>query len=210
MENDLIVVIDQETREKLENFNKYYRLQSEINANLNSNVFLGDRENRKCRFCGKTKPEVKFKQDAHVIPQSIGNRYLLSFFECDNCNHFFGSTYEDSFANFFSDSRAFANVKNQNSGKTPKHKENKTGFEIMHTGKSVEIYFGESHPEVLKLDPEKKELILTVTLPSHIPIHVFKAMVKMAMCLIEESEIEQFGNCFKWLLDTTKDELFKE
>lgn len=37
---------------------------------------------RKCRFCGKSYPEVKFDY-AHLFPQSLGFKNLFSDFECE-------------------------------------------------------------------------------------------------------------------------------
>lgn len=48
-----------------------------------------------CRFCGKSTPEVKFQNDAHAIPQLLGNRKLILVDECDACNSFFAAKLED-------------------------------------------------------------------------------------------------------------------
>lgn len=195
---------------QFEKFMSSYSLQTVLDTNINRYEYLGSSINRSCRFCGKSRPEVSFKKEAHVIPQSIGNRYLLSYFECDSCNHFFGTTYDDSFANFFSDSRAMAAIKSQTTGKSIKHKESNTGFQIGHNGFNVQITYDGKHPEVFNLDLEKKELTLLITLPTHVPIFVFKAMMKIALCMIGEDERQQFANCFRWLLTCSKDGLFKD
>jgi hypothetical protein len=49
-----------------------------------------NKSERKCRFCGKSNPEVSFKKKAHLIPEFLGNKMLLSDFECDSCNYEFG------------------------------------------------------------------------------------------------------------------------
>lgn len=45
-------------------------------------------------------PSVKFRTDAHIFPTFIGNRYVLSYHECDDCNHYFGETADDSLGKF--------------------------------------------------------------------------------------------------------------
>jgi HNH endonuclease len=50
-----------------------------------------------CRFCDRKKPEVTFKKKAHAVPELIGNKTLLTFYECDDCNDRF-SSFEDDFA----------------------------------------------------------------------------------------------------------------
>jgi len=53
----------------------------------NSFIWLNDnrknlklKNERTCRFCGKTYPEVTFSKKAHLIPESIGNKFHLSDF----------------------------------------------------------------------------------------------------------------------------------
>ena len=46
-----------------------------------------DIHKRKCRFCGKSMPEVTFEKDAHAIQDALGNKLLFCLEECDTCNH---------------------------------------------------------------------------------------------------------------------------
>ena len=50
-----------------------------------------------CRFCGRSRPEVKFANDAHAVPEFAGNGVLLTNYECDECNDRF-SAFEDDLA----------------------------------------------------------------------------------------------------------------
>lgn len=47
---------------------KFYHL------NEDKEIMLSDSEPGKCRFCGRSKPDVKFEKVAHAIPHFIGNR----------------------------------------------------------------------------------------------------------------------------------------
>ncbi len=126
----ITVDLDDISIKRYTSFFDVYRHQRTIETHLNERTYLGA-DLKVCRFCGKAFPNVKFRTDAHVIPQSIGNRYLLSHFECDTCNHFLGDKYENSFTNFFSHLRPFARIENKNrrkKSKGVKHKESKTGF----------------------------------------------------------------------------------
>jgi hypothetical protein len=53
----------------------------------------GEKENKVCRFCGKTDRETTFENKSHVVPKFLGNFLVLSNFECDVCNAYF-SRYE--------------------------------------------------------------------------------------------------------------------
>ncbi|SHN24963.1 HNH endonuclease [Chitinophaga sp. CF418] len=50
-----------------------------------------NKEMRVCRFCGKKRPTVSFKNVAHAISESLGNKKIILHEECDECNERFGS-----------------------------------------------------------------------------------------------------------------------
>lgn len=43
-----------------------------------------------CIWCGKSEPEVKFNEVAHVLPRALGGQEIVSDV-CDDCNHYFGT-----------------------------------------------------------------------------------------------------------------------
>jgi len=45
-----------------------------------------------CRYCGTTDRQ-KFKKRAHTVAEGLGNKWIFSLDECDDCNHLF-SRYE--------------------------------------------------------------------------------------------------------------------
>ncbi|MCZ7607038.1 MAG: HNH endonuclease [Planctomycetota bacterium] len=53
---------------------------------------------RLCRVCGRKAPVVKFRTEAHVIPRSLGNRWLVTQQECDECNGRYGREHDDELA----------------------------------------------------------------------------------------------------------------
>jgi hypothetical protein len=53
-----------------------------------------------CRFCGSS-DRTRFRKTAHTIPEALGNKWVFSKDECDNCNATF-SRYEDALANSIS------------------------------------------------------------------------------------------------------------
>src|SRR6478736_2593665 len=81
-------------------FSQMYSDEVLLHANATRTTFLGEKTNKVCRFCKRNSNETTFKMDAHVFPEFMGNRHLLSHFECDQCNVLF-SRYETSFSNFF-------------------------------------------------------------------------------------------------------------
>jgi hypothetical protein len=71
---------------------------------------LKKRKDRVCRFCNKKEPEVSFKKEAHMVPELMGNRNLVSDYECDKCNDLF-SIYEDALAKFLGIARTLSSSK---------------------------------------------------------------------------------------------------
>ena len=47
-----------------------------------------------CRYCNCSDPN-KFRKRAHTFPEALGNKWILSNDECDDCNHKF-AVYEDA------------------------------------------------------------------------------------------------------------------
>lgn len=43
-----------------------------------------------CIWCGKSGPEVKFNEIAHVLPRALGGQEIVNDV-CDDCNHYFGT-----------------------------------------------------------------------------------------------------------------------
>ena len=54
-----------------------------------------------CRFCGRNENETLFNQIANALPELIGNKSLITNYECDECNNFFGTKLESDYAKFF-------------------------------------------------------------------------------------------------------------
>lgn len=53
---------------------------------------------RKCIFCCSN--TVKFNKIAHAISETVGNKSLVSHYECDDCNEEFGKKFEDNLGKY--------------------------------------------------------------------------------------------------------------
>jgi len=198
VEPSIVVDLDEDEIPLYNSFFKVYETQHSIRSDRNSKTYLGSR-NKTCRFCGRNYPDVKFTNETHVIPQSIGNRYLLNNFECNECNQYF-SKYEDSFVSFVSHLRPFVGVTNKNNGnKRVKHKEIKSGLEIQSRQNGIDFYIERSNANVLKINHEHRIVDLEVTIPTYTPLFVYKTLLKIALCCIAESEVELYQKAFHFL-----------
>jgi hypothetical protein len=156
----------------------------------NDKIVLGDKTNRMCRFCGNTKPEVTFRKDAHALPESIGNKSLLTYYECDSCNHAFGVGCENDFGNWSLPMRTMARIRG------------KTGIPTVKLGPNG-IWRIEEHPDGLSLslaetegfyedDTDRNVLKIHLRRAQYRPVMVVKALFKMALSVMPEEEMPNF------------------
>ncbi|MFN3019929.1 HNH endonuclease [Chryseobacterium sp. TY3] len=146
----------------------------------------------KCRFCGKDRNQTTFRNESHTFPRFIGNKFVLSEFECDLCNEKFSRTLENDFANFMKLLHNIYSVKGRKGIPTYKRDgirlENKNGFDFILEGVEDSSVSQKGFSSKLKSD-------------DFIPIAVYKSLVKMALSMVSESELSKFSKTFEWLQD---------
>lgn len=168
-----------------------------ISYHLNDKrIELGNKVNRKCRFCGKQTPEVKFKQKTHAIPELIGNKTLISMYECDNCNAHFAQI-ETHFANYMALFHTLAQV----SGKRgiPIYKPSsleKSHIKMTDTGLHIEQY--ENGRTLFELDKNTKTFKCKGK-RTYIPVMIHKCLIKMALSIMPDSKMPLFVKTIEWL-----------
>lgn len=183
--------MDIESLRTLKQVLNYYDILESIHVDstANQNLYLGKKLNR-CRFCGESFPEVHFENDSHALPEFIGNEYLLSYYECDECNKLFGGTIETDMANFMCVNHIISGVQGK-SRKIPKYQ--RSGVTLNSNGKQIDI----RNVDVKKLNDEQFEISLTN--PSFTPVAVYKCLTKIALTLLPEEELSNFFDTFKWI-----------
>ena len=135
-------------------YNQHYDpLVWHLHSGMNKRV-LGNKENQVCRFCGKSKPEVLFRSEAHAIPESLGNKILFTNYECDTCNKFFGETIENDFGKWSKPYRTFARIRGKKGVPTLKELgwrieyNDSTGFHIKQDENSLPFVFDEEKKQI--------------------------------------------------------------
>lgn len=68
----------------------------------------------RCRFCGKVKTKQDFQHKAHAVAECIGNKSLITKYECDECNDRFARNEESELGKLFQEFRATHSVKGKN------------------------------------------------------------------------------------------------
>lgn len=189
-------------RDSYEFYKSKYHLLTQFNLFPGDRHFLGDRTNRICRFCRKTKPATTFRKKAHAIPESIGNKSLVSYYECDTCNEFFGRGIENDFGIWSKPSRALARICGGNGVPTIKKGGFGPGWRIEHGAAGLNISMYEHDPDqVVRIDEENKKIIFKVRRDPYTPIAVLKSFVRFGLTIMPEEEIPNFGETMNWIMD---------
>lgn len=174
-----------------------------------------------CRFCGKGEPEVTFKKIAHVFPESIGNKSLLSYYECDQCNHLFGKGIEDAYGKYFLFYHTISGIRGKNG--LPKFKSVETYLDSNGIRRPYcEISWVAPNPEKPEdvamqiicsgsnsIQSFPKTLHVEETIQNCCPIAVYKALVKMALTVMPFTELKPFEDTIKWIRDTEHENIFE-
>lgn len=162
-------------------------------------VFLGEKDKKKriCRFCGEASPVVKFKKEAHGIPESLGNKSLTTGYECDSCNELFGSDIEDHFGRWSKPMRTLMRISGKNG--VPSIRQRKDGGWRVDAGVShMKISHYERDP-IVEVDAEAHTMKVTLARDSYLPVAALKAFVKMGLTLLPQEEVVNFQSALAWI-----------
>jgi hypothetical protein len=83
----------------------------------------------RCRYCGKSAPEVMFRTKSHAFPEQIGNKTLTDPAECDACNKHFSKMVDDDFAEWTQPWRTVLRVKGSSGIPTTNSRDRKMRIE---------------------------------------------------------------------------------
>ncbi|MGD7189983.1 HNH endonuclease [Ralstonia pseudosolanacearum] len=169
-------------------------------VNQEKRVLTGPKP-RRCRFCDRGAPSVTFRDVAHAVPESIGNRRLISEYECDICNRFFGSGIENHFGNWSKPYRLIGGRRGKKGIPTFKGG-GPSGWRIDRMGNRFEIVAGENK-DIRPFTTSEDHRVVTFELPRdpYVPIDVLKTFVKMALSVMPDDEFVHFGETRDWLMD---------
>jgi len=173
-------------QEYADRFNAQYKLKDIVGV---GDVKYGKRSlkgysQRTCRFCSKSYPEVPFSNYSHLVSKLIGNSNLYSDFECDLCNEAF-SKIENDLSNYLGASRTFLGLNDEKKTK---------GFDGLKLSIKSRSFVGHN---ILIIAPEDLERDCNIMGKStlkyiknpYTPSQVYKALLKSAISLISETEI---------------------
>ncbi len=178
-----------------------YRVVDVINNKVFSPKFTINDSANKCRFCDKSTPDVTFKKIAHTFPESIGNKAFISADnECDTCNELF-SKYENDLNVFLNPFLVLNGVPGKRGSK--KYKSNDKTSEVTCADNQLNITKTIGSDKVI-LDEKNKEFEYEFDINKHVPLHIYKILVKMALAILPENQLKDFSIMKDYVLDDSK------
>jgi len=160
---------------------------------------ISDGDSRLCRFCHKDESETTFDNVSHAIPECLGNHQLILLDECDQCNKFFAEKLEDHLDKFTRPYRVAGQIVGKNGVPSyqSNNQKNKIKFGEIPT---ITSRVGE---EFFSVDRENKTVMINLHQETHIPLCVYKALIKIAVSVLESKvELAAFSGTINWLLNT--------
>lgn len=185
----------------LKDLDDNYTLSFKVHLNEDKKIYLGDKNATTCRFCKRTEPEVHFKQDTHALPEFMGNKYLFSYYECDDCNQKF-SILESNMAEYMKLYHTMSQVKGKKG--IPSFKPNmqqKSRIDVGEDKVNIQIYEGDDFS--YNINEDNKIITINGT-RTYIPSLVFKCLTKMALTIMPENELVNFVETLEWVYDDKK------
>jgi len=153
---------------------------------------------RYCRFCQKSAPAVKFRKEAHVIPEALGNHYLLSAEECDICNEHVGSPLEDELAKHLAVARAMSRIEGKHGN--IKHRFGKRPGSIESDGTTNLVLTKlQEGDDSLRMKRVPDGIAFSVRIPKHRPASVAKALARIAFFLAPQTELSNLEHIRRWV-----------
>lgn len=169
------------------------------------NIGIYDKTKRVCRFCGRSIPDVKFKEKAHAISESLGNKGLICREECDDCNTRFNQTIEQDITRFFQFFLILKGIKGKNGNPTLQG----DGISIKNDPSSLSTIG--RNTLVIKVptmpdthDPQEiakyiSGLFSGFSSIKYIPQNIYKCFCKYVLSVIDSKNLPYFKGTIDWI-----------
>lgn len=147
----------------------------------------------RCRFCGEVKTKNEFRQKAHAVAEGIGNKALITKYECDACNDRFAKAEESELGKLLHEFKATHSLKGK-SGTTKIHGADYSWSEETGTF-SANINMREADYDIAVLnilDKDTAELLIRRTKEVNFRL-VYGALVKFALSVVPEAISKELG-----------------
>lgn len=174
--------------QRLSNFLQEYDIQNVISDDKEFHQEYIPAKERVCMFCGLSYPDTQFTGKSHLIPQCLGNKKLLSFRECDECNNHFGK-FENDIINYVGFKRlSFSSKKVKFT--PPGKKFTLSGrINIDNVNRKLKAIYEEENPNCQ----------LPFKTHSYSLLNLWKIIVKMALSAMPQEDLNDYEGLINYL-----------
>ncbi len=183
-------------------FHSIYKLDSSFHTQSNEEFYLGDKNNKVCRFCNKDKTQTSFKKIAHVVPSFMGNINVKSDYECDKCNELFAK-YETDLASFIGLRRFYEPIGTHDKKKRRVFKLPNSEAEVYATERGTELY--DPRNEIFEELDGGNTVKCKINKSPYVPLNVYKALIKIVISPLRKEVIKDYKKTLAFLQDESLD-----
>lgn len=178
-----------------------YRVHRQVRGSLGGGrVTVGTRGT--CRFCHRG-PGATFRKVAHAIPEALGNKWVVSLDECDNCNELF-SRYEGALADAVAPLLTLGGTRGK--GNAIRQTGRSKGSSVLTRVDAAErprismFAQGFDTRDVVSVDPRGR-LVLNMPIAGvpFRPRNAYKALCKIAYGIMPEADLPHYDKLRRWL-----------
>lgn len=199
---DLNNLNEDQIKEWVNGFHAFYKYQGSFSTRSKKQYILGKKDKRICRYCGKDKTQTSFRSNAHIIPKVIGNQFVSSYYECDDCNTIFGK-YETDLSSFIGLRGYFEPVENYYKKRHRVYK-SPSGVGIIYSSKrGTEI--NDLKGEIFEEFENGKLFKSKVNKKPYVPLNVYKSLIKMSLSVLKDETMGDFKLTTKFLISDELD-----
>lgn len=191
------IVIPQRFRLMCNNLYENYDCIVKYDTDIENKHFIGNKENRSCRFCNRNQRETKFRKEAHAISNLIGNNRLFSYYECDECNGVLFTQFESHFSNYMRLRHCVSQIHGKNG--IPSYKNRVEDFSRIDIKDMISVAQKEDEDAIVNFDRER-HIIHFSGKRTYKPSMVYKCLLKMALTIIPEEELPNVQNAMDYLM----------
>jgi hypothetical protein len=155
------------------------------------NVGEHDKKKRVCRFCNNKRDDITFKNKAHAISESLGNKNIILNEECDKCNLEFGTGIERDLINYLKPYACIFGIKGKNGipiykGRNFKLSRNEDG------GLDLNYYLNSGEEKC-------KSRVILKTYDSITMQNIYRTLCKYALSVIDRKYLERYEEALVWI-----------
>lgn len=178
-------------------FNGYTKLVTFKNIDNQSKIEVHGqkipKKNRRCIFCDNT--NAKFTKVAHAVSETIGNKSLISHFECDECNQKFGKMFEDDLGKYMLPYKIVTKTFGKSNQLSSKDMPKEDGISygtyriqmnknkpVMEYNKVKALIIEKKNAGIIKLDKNKIEI--NIPRQHYFPPSIYCSFLKMAYSIM--------------------------